>query len=120
MKELIRFLAIVTVCLMFAYNAAAQDVNPTNSGELKPICISRAAAETCATNAEKVKALEAHILTLEQALKDERKINTDLRVEVARYSGRIESCEKNDASNRAIITAMIPMLRQKKIGINLF
>lgn len=112
MKELIRFLAIVTVCLMFAYNASAQD-------EPK-ICISRAAAESCATNAEKVKALEAHIATLEQALKDERKINTDLRVEVARYSGRIESCEKNDASNRAIITAMIPMLRQKVVGIKIF
>lgn len=113
MRELIRFLAIITVCLLFAYNAASQTDD-------KPICISRSAAETCATNAEKVKALEAHILTLEQALKDERKINTDLRVEVARYSGRIESCEKNDASNRAIITAMIPMLRPKKVGINLF
>jgi hypothetical protein len=112
MKELIRFLAIITVCLMFAYNAAAQD-------EPK-VCISRQAAETCATNAAKVAALEAHILTLEQALKDERKIVQDLRVEVARYSGRIESCEKNDASNRAIITAMIPLLRRKSIGLITF
>ena len=112
MKELIRFLAIVTVCLMFAYNAAAQD-------EPK-ICISRQAAESCATNAEKVKALEAHILTLEQALKDERKIVQDLKVEVALRTGRIESCEKNDASNRAIITAMIPLLRRKSIGLITF
>jgi hypothetical protein len=84
------------------------------------ICISRDAAESCATNAAKVTALEAHILTLEQALKDERKIVQDLRVEVARYSGRIESCEKNDASNRAIITAMIPLLRRKSIGLITF
>ena len=112
MKELIRFLAIVTVCLMFAYNAAAQD-------EPK-ICISRQAAESCATNAEKVKALEAHILTLEQALKDERKIVQDLKVEVALRTGRTESCEKNDASNRAIITAMIPLLRRKSIGLITF
>ena len=112
MKELIRFLAIVTVCLMFAYNAAAQD-------EPK-ICISRQAAESCATNAEKAKALEAHILTLEQALKDERKIVQDLKVEVALRTGRIESCEKNDASNRAIITAMIPLLRRKSIGLITF
>lgn len=113
MKELIRFLAIVSVCLLLAYSAAAQT-------EDKPICISRSAAETCAVNASRVSALEAQIVQLQQALKDKDSIIEGLKVETARYSGRIESCEKNDASNRAIITAMIPMLRPKKIGINLF
>ncbi len=111
MRELIRFIAIVAVCLMFAYNAAAQD---------EKICISRSAAETCATNAEKVKALEAHILVLEQALKDERKITEGLKVEVALKTGEIIALRQNDASNRAIIVAMIPMLRARRIGLNIF
>lgn len=111
MKNLIRFLAIIFVALLFAYNASAQD----------QICISRDAAEACATNAAKVKALESQIATLEQALKDKDAVINDLKVEVARTSGRIESCEKNDASNRAIIEILIKNARPKRIGlINLF
>ena len=113
MKDFIRFISIIAVALLFAYNAAAQTDD-------KPVCISRQAAESCATNAAKVSALEAQILVLEQSLKDERKLNGDLKVEVARYSGRIESCEKNDASNRAIIEILIKNARPKRIGLNLF
>jgi hypothetical protein len=115
MKNLIRFLAIIFVALLFAYNAAAQ-TDPD-----KPICISRDAAEACATNAVKVKALEAQIAALEQALKDKDAVINDLKVEVDRTSGRIESCEKNDASNRAIIEILIKNARPKRIGlINIF
>lgn len=117
MKNLIRFLTIISVALMFAYNAAGQTPEPTPG----PICISREAAEKCATNAAKVDSQQAYIATLEQALKDKDKIIGDLKVEVARYSGRIESCEKNDASNRAIIEILIKNARPKRIGlINIF
>lgn len=106
-----RIIAIITVALLFAYNAAAQD---------DKICISREAAETCAENALKVKALEDQIKALEQALKDKDGIITDLKIDNAFKTGQITACQQNEASNRAIIAAMIPMLRQKTNGIKIF
>lgn len=115
MKELIRFIVILVIALWMSATFAQAQTDD------KPICISRAAAESCATNAERVKALEAQILVLENALKDERKISEGLKVEVALKTGRIIALEQNDASNRAIIEILIKNARPKRIGlINLF
>ena len=117
MKDYIRFIAILAILIWLSFTAS------TAFGQTddKPICISRQAAETCATNAERIKALESQIATLEQALKDKDGIINGLKIEAARYSGRIESCEKNDASNRAIIEVLIKNARPKRIGlINIF
>lgn len=115
MKNLIRILSILAVTLWLSLTAS----NALGQDEPK-ICISRAAAETCATNATKVSALEARILLLETALRDKDKIIEDLKVDGALKTGRIIALEQNDASNRAIIVAMIPMLRPKVVGLKIF
>lgn len=103
MKNLIRTFA--AVAFLFCVTPA-QDAD-------KPICISRQAAEACATNAAKVTALEAQIVTLEQALKDKDSIINDLKVEVALKTGQIISNEQTLAQNRAIIEVLLKNTRKK-------
>lgn len=103
MKNLIRTFAVIA--FLFCVTPA-QDAD-------KPICISRQAAETCATNAVKVTALEAQIVTLEQALKDKDSIINDLKVEVALKTGQIISNEQTLAQNRAIIEVLLKNTRKK-------
>lgn len=117
MKDYIRFIAILAILIWLSFTAS----NAFSQTDDKPICISRQAAETCATNAEKVKALEAQIQTLEQALKDKDGIINGLKVEVALKTGQIISNEQTLAQNRAIIEAMLKLIRPKRIGlINIF
>lgn len=116
MRNLFRFLSILAVTLWLSLTAS----NALGQDEPK-ICISRAAAEACATNATKVSALEARILLLETALRDKDKIIEDLKVDGALKTGRIIALEQNDASNRAIIEILIKNARPKRIGlINIF
>lgn len=69
---------------------------------------------------DRVKALEAEVAALKDAVAKHKDIETDLKVEVAKVMGENTALRQNDVSNRAIITAMIPMLRQKVVGIKIF
>jgi septal ring factor EnvC (AmiA/AmiB activator) len=123
-----RLILILIVTLLCGFVVSAQD----------QICISQEAANKCAELArtdkakdEKIAALEAKIKAHETTIAELKEANArnvaDLKdrlhtteLALAEKTGRIIACEANDVSNRAIITAMIPMLRQKVVGIKIF
>lgn len=137
----LRFILILIVVLLVPYAAASQTDNQP-SGNLQSaepkICISQTAANKCAENAKLIDAYEAKIKALEESVKarDESikeiqaardKSISDLtdrlhktELSLATKTGEVIACQANDVSNRAIITAMIPMLRQKVVGIKIF
>lgn len=112
-----RFWPLIVSLISLTCAIAASSISAHAQTDDKPICISRQAAETCATNAERIKALEAQIQTLEQALKDKDGIINGLKTEVALKTGQIISNEQTLAQNRAIIEALLKMVRPKKFGI---
>jgi uncharacterized coiled-coil protein SlyX len=137
----IRFILMLIAVLLVPYAAASQTDNQP-SGNLQSaepkVCISQEAANKCAENArlipalnEKIAALEAKIkaqdTTIEELKEANRKNVADLtdrlhktELSLATKTGEVSMCQANDVSNRAIITAMIPMLRQKVVGIKIF
>lgn len=84
------------------------------------LCVSREAVQAGLEAGDRVKALETEIKARDEADKVIRKALDDMRIEFARVSGENTALRQNSVSDRAIITAMIPMLRQKTFGIKIF
>lgn len=126
--NLFRLTSIIFILLVLVYGASAQD----------QVCISQEAANRCAELArtdkakdEKIAALEAKIKAQDATIVELRELNrqntSDLtnrlhqtELALATKTGEVIACRENDVANRAIITAMIPMLRKKVNGIQIF
>jgi len=132
----IRLILILIVVLTLGFTVGASGQNVPN--DVQKVCISQAAANACRDNAllipalnEKIAALEAQVkardASIAELIETNRKNVTDLKdamhkteLQLAQKTGEIIACQANDVSNRAIITAMIPMLRAKRVGLNIF
>lgn len=130
MKLLITTLFIFSVSII----ATAQTECPSGF-----VCISTAAANVAASNARELEAQKEKVKVLEQGLAEKDKSIAELKslndknveslkealkrteIELATRTGQLISRESEVVRQSAIITAMIPMLRKKKIGIfNIF
>jgi hypothetical protein len=113
---MIRLPLIIFIVLVLVYGISAQDaVNADDK-----VCISKSSAEACVVADKERTALKAQIAVLEQALKDKDAIINKQNVDWAFDKGQIVACQQDKAESRAIITAMIPMLRAKRVGLNIF
>lgn len=103
------------------------------------VCISQAAANKAAENARELAAQKEKAAVLENALREKDKSIEELKqtnasnvgdlkealrkteIELARLSGQLTARESEVVRQSAIITALLPMVRKKKIGIiNIF
>jgi len=81
------------------------------------ICLTPEQARIALENADKVKALEAYVKTLEQAQIDYKAEISKVRIEYAEKVGENTALKQNDVSNRAIITVLLQSVRPKKFGL---
>lgn len=114
MKKLIFTIAIV---LVGAANTYSQDVECP----ISKVCLSPEAAQAALVAHQTVIAQQIEINTLRNAVLDQKEVAESLKIELAKTTGMLTGEQQQNVSNRAIISLMIPMLRQKKFGlINLF
>lgn len=116
MKKLV-FLAIFLICATCQYAHAQAPECPSPNG---CVTITREAAIQAVEDKRVRAALEKEVAAKDEAIKKHEQIEQDLLVKLAEKSGENTALKQNDVSNRAIITAMIPMLRQKVVGIKIF
>jgi septal ring factor EnvC (AmiA/AmiB activator) len=131
----LRFILILIVVLLVPYAAASQTDNQP-SGNLQSaepkVCVSQEAANKCAENArlipalnEKIAALEAkikaHETTIEELKEVNRKNVADLtdrlhktELSLATKTGEIIGCQAQNVEQRAIIQALLPMVKKKR------
>jgi phage-related minor tail protein len=134
-KSYVPYVAVLILLLLSATPILSQTVEcPPNL-----VCISQAAANQAAQNARELEAQKEKNRVLETALADKDKTIDELRttnaqnvadlkeaikrteLELARTNGMLTAREAEVVRQSAIITAMIPMLRKKRIGlINIF
>lgn len=129
-------ISIVLILAAAAFSLAQELVSQCPAGL---VCISQAAANRASENARVLEATRQKVGVLEDALKSKdesiralretaAKNESDLRealkrteIELATKTGQLISRESEVVRQSAIIQAMIPMLRKKRIGlINIF
>lgn len=136
--KIVKNIKIIIFCIIFAtfaISANAQTVEcPPNL-----VCISQAAANFAAQNARELQAQKEKVKVLESALSDKDRSIAELKtlndknaadlkeairrteIELATKTGQLISAEKELTRQTAIIQALLPMVRKKKIGlINIF
>jgi hypothetical protein len=111
-----RKLFILTILLFGAVAVNAQ----TSECPTDKVCISPEAARKALADADTVIALRAEIKALEDAVNALKDNTQKALLDVARLSGENTALKQNDVSNRAIIEILVKMVRQKKIGLNIF
>lgn len=118
MKILIRLTVTLSLVVWFSLTAS----NAFGQTECPPdmVCLSREAAQAALEAGDKAKALEAQLKAEQEAKEILRKALDDMRIQFATVSGENTALRQNAVQDRAIITAMIPMLRQKVNGIKIF
>lgn len=113
MKELIRFLAILTVSLAFAYNAAAQDC-PQGY-----VCITPQAAQAALEAGDRVKALEVEIKARDVAYSLLKDTLNDIRVEFARVSGEATILKQRAVMDQAEKELLLKQTRKKCLPLTI-
>ena len=123
----LRFILILIVVLLVPYAAASQTDDK--------ICISQQAANACRDNAllipalnEKIAALEAQVKARDTTIAELKEANAknvaDLATAInktelalATKTGEIVGCQAQNVEQRAIITALLPMVKKKRIAL---
>lgn len=105
-------LAIILFASSFAYSQTDCSATPD-------ICvlITPEAARAALVAGDTAKALTIELAEKDKAIDLLKAELQNLRIEFAKASGENSALRQNAISDRAIITAMIPMLRVKKIGL---
>lgn len=109
MRRLLFLLGIIFLASVGVFSQTVTDC-PHPDG---CVVISRAAAIKSLVDADTVKAQAAQIKVLEQAVKDAQDNTHKMAIEFARVSGEVTALKQNAVSDRAIITAIIPLMRKK-------
>lgn len=113
-KLFLKVLFALIALVILIGQAQAQDCPPDK------VCLDRAQAARYLVIEDENTALKAEIKVKDAALADAQKEIGDWRVKYAQLSGENTALKQNDLANRAIITAMIPMLRPKVVGLKIF
>lgn len=109
MRKLL-FLALVLIPIT-AYSQTCQE-QPQNC-----VLITREAAIKALEDSDKVKALEAEVIVLKQAVNDQREITTTLRVELGKAMGELTGSQQMNVRQTAIIDVLLKNVRPKKFGL---
>src|SRR5690606_15563474 len=115
-----RFLFAIIIAVFFAVPAFCQT-------EDEKICITREAAQKCVecdkeriALADANKRLTEALSAKDEVIKGKDALIIQLQMENAMLTGRLTALEQAAVETRAIIQAMIPMLRKRNIGIITF
>jgi TolA-binding protein len=109
MKKLL-FIFLLTIVFTF-----------TVSAQTEQVCIDKETAAKCSKAFDEVVALREEVKAKTDALETLKAEIQRLQIQVAIQSTRATELEKQAVENRAVINAMIPALKKKKIGlINIF
>ena len=85
------------------------------------ICFTRVDAMQTAEKLTEAAADKDRIKALEAAIAEQKKLTADIQLKLAYEQGRNSALEAQAVRDAAIIQAMLPMLRKKKIGlVNIF
>lgn len=106
--------AVMCVLLILAGAATA------NAQTSDSVVITREAAIKCLQDQDKLKATEAENAVLRQAVEDYKKINTDLKIELAKLTGEKTGADQMVVRLTAILDIVIPKVRKKSIGVIAF
>lgn len=109
-----KILFSIALVLVFSFVAYSQQDCPADR-----VCLTREAALTALQNADKVVALEKENATLTQALNDLKAEVNKMRVEYAEKVGENTALKQNAISDRAIITAIVPLMRKKCMPLSI-
>ena len=99
---------LLLTAVIFLFSVGAYSQCPTDM-----VCISPEAARKAIVDADTVKAQALEIKALEQAVRDAQDNAHKMAIEFAKVSGENTALRQNDVSNRAIIAAIIPLMRKK-------
>lgn len=114
MKKILLLIAFIAV---FAITGMAQ----TSDCPADKVCISRSAAEKAVETAKERDALKLKLEALQTAFDAQKALTQEVSTKLSYAEGRNSALEAQAVRDAAIIQAMIPMLRKKKIGLfNIF
>lgn len=129
-KRILFLIFLFAAILTFTFGKAnAQTVNTEPSATPEPafvcpsgyICLPRDTAVKLGEKAAELESVKKQNDALQTALTEQKKLTLDVQTKLAYEQGRNSALEAQAIRDAAIIQAMIPMLRKKKIGIfNIF
>ena len=118
MLRIFIFTAAITA---FAIMANAQSANDCPTMPSGYACVSVDSIRNALADAEKVKALEAEINTLKDAVLKQREAAVDVRVELAKTIGQLTATQAEIIACRSVNEVLIRQTRNKRVGfINIF
>lgn len=105
--------SILAICLVYSASISAQ----TSDCPADKVCLDREQAIAYLTLKDENTALKAEIDVLRQAIADQQKLTTDIKIELARISGEKAQLEADRVRWSAIIDVLIKNSRAKKNGL---
>ncbi len=117
----ILFLVIIGAAIaLLAGTGHAQTATTDDGCPVGKFCFDRAEVEKMAEQAAELESLKAQKEAADKALAEQKQLAIELQIQLAYEQGRNSALEETMVTQRAIIEAMIPMLRKKRIGLNIF
>ena len=111
MKKLFALGIVFFACAVSAMSQTCQE-QPQNC-----VLITREASIKALEDSDRVKALEAEVIVLKQAVNDQREITTNLKVELGKAMGELTGSQQMNVRQTAIIDVLLKNVRPKKFGI---
>lgn len=124
LKRILFLAALGAAIALLAGTGHAQTTTPDDGCPVMPegfICFTRVDAKQMAEKVTELDSVKAELEATQKALTEQKKLTADVQTKLAYEQGRNSALEAQAVRDAAIIQAMIPMLRKKKIGlINIF
>jgi hypothetical protein len=108
--RIIRYILFVAIAYFMLTLAASAQAPDCPAGY---VCITRQAAIESLQRDDHAKAVEAENMVLKQAVEDHKKIETDLKIELAKTVGTLTGSQQNEVANRAIIELLLKSIKKK-------
>lgn len=105
--------------VLFLFAGTAYSQSECSTAPEKCVLITREAAVRALQDSDRVKALEKENLTLTEALNAIKVELNKIRVEYAEKVGENTALKQNAISDRAIITAIVPLMRKKCMPLSI-
>lgn len=124
LKRILFLVVLGAAIALLAGTGHAQTTTTDDGCPVMPegfICFTRVDAMQMAEKVAELDSVKAQNEALKAALAEQKKLTADIQTKLAYEQGRNSALEAQAVRDAAIIQAMIPMLRKKKVGIfNIF
>lgn len=84
------------------------------------VCITPEAARAALIAQDTVKAQEQQILDLKKAILDEKSLNVDIKIELAKTVGQMTGVQGENVTLRALVDLLVKSTRKKSVGFIAF